>query len=78
LAGATYVNCAGLVVLVAGWAEAAAPLAPVNDQEKVTDVLAQVRTVLEVLRVFRCYSSATYFEGAALVTHSEMVITDLK
>jgi hypothetical protein len=78
LAGATYINCAGLVDLLAGWAEAAAPLAPAKDQEKVTDVLAQVRTVLEVLKVFRSYSSATYFEGDALVTHSEMVITDLK
>ena len=78
LAGATYVNCAGLVDLVAGWAGAAAPLAPAKDQEKVTEVLAQVRTVVEVLKVFRSYSSATYFEGDALVTHSELVITDLK
>jgi hypothetical protein len=78
LAGATYVNCAGLVDLVQGWVEAAAPFAPAKDQEKVTDALAQVRTVFEVLKVFRSYSSATYFDDGALVTHSEVVITDLK
>jgi hypothetical protein len=78
LAGATYINCAGLVDLVAGWSETAAQFAPAADQEKVAEVLAQARTVFEVLKVFRSYSSATYFEGDALVTHSEMVITDLK
>ncbi|MBV9122337.1 MAG: hypothetical protein JO112_03115 [Planctomycetes bacterium] len=37
----------------------------------------QIRTVLEVLKVFRTYSSCTYLEGGALVTHGETVIQDL-
>jgi hypothetical protein len=38
----------------------------------------QVRTLLDVLQVFRGYRSATYREGNATVTHSETVIQDLK
>jgi hypothetical protein len=33
--------------------------------------------VLEVLKVIRTYSSCTYSESGAWVTHSEIVIRDL-
>jgi hypothetical protein len=78
LAGAAFVNYAGLVDLLAGWAEAAANFVPDQGEVKVADVLEQARIVFDVLKVFRSYSSATYFQDGALVTHSEVVITDLK
>jgi hypothetical protein len=37
----------------------------------------QVTTVLKVLRCWRNYTSITYVEGGALVTHSETVYKDL-
>jgi hypothetical protein len=78
LAGAVFVNYAGLVDLLAGWAEAAAVFVPDQGDVKVADVLAQARIVFDVLKVFRSHSSATYFQEGALVTHSEVVIADLK
>jgi hypothetical protein len=42
------------------------------------EILKQVRTVVEVLKVLRGYTSCTYFEDGALVTHSETVIQDLE
>jgi len=38
----------------------------------------QVKTVFDVLGCLRMFSSATYREGAVTVTHSELVIQDLK
>jgi hypothetical protein len=79
LAAATHVNFAGLIDLLAGWTDTAASFAPGGgDEKRVSDALQQARTVFEVLKCFRSYSSATYFEGGARVTHSEIVITDLK
>jgi hypothetical protein len=46
-------------------------------QKATQDIAGQVRTVLEVLKVFRGYSSCSYLEDGVLVTHSEMVIRDL-
>jgi hypothetical protein len=42
------------------------------------EILKQIRPVIEVLKVFRGYTSCTYFEDGALVTHSETVIQDLE
>jgi hypothetical protein len=41
------------------------------------DILKQVRTGIEVLKCFRGYTSATYFEDKALVTHGLAVFEDL-
>jgi hypothetical protein len=40
-------------------------------------ILSHVHIVLEVLQVFRTYSSSTYTDGKMTVTHREMVIRDL-
>ena len=42
------------------------------------EVLEQVRAVIEVLKVYRGSTSATYREGGARVTHSESVVRDLE
>jgi hypothetical protein len=85
LAMATYFNWAGLIDAVAPWVDMglrmAGPLVdPVigdvarGDQ----DLPTQVRTIMNVLRVFRTYTSATYLEDKVLVTHSETVFRDLE
>jgi hypothetical protein len=42
------------------------------------DIPGQVATVLDVLGCLRRYTSVTYREGAATVTHGELVVRDLK
>jgi hypothetical protein len=42
------------------------------------EIPAQVKTILDVLGCLRTYTSVTYKEGDATVTHSELVIQDLK
>jgi hypothetical protein len=42
------------------------------------EIMSQVKTGLEILKCFRGYTSATYFEDKALVTHGLTVIEDLK
>jgi hypothetical protein len=44
----------------------------------VGDIRKQVRTVLDVLKCYRGSTSATYFDGKVLVTHSESAFRDLK
>jgi hypothetical protein len=48
------------------------------DPGSVKFIREQVAVVLEVLKCFRGGSSVSYFEGPALVTHSEMHFQDLK
>jgi hypothetical protein len=85
LAMATYLHWAGLIDALAPWLEMGVQMAgpfvdPVlGDATKGDqDLATQVRTVLDVLRVFRSYASATYLENKALVTHSETVFQDLE
>jgi hypothetical protein len=80
---ATYFNWAGVIQALTPWVEQGLRAAGVDPSEKVEvgdeswkGVLRQVPTVLEVLQVFRSYSSSTYFEGSVLVTHSETRIED--
>jgi hypothetical protein len=81
---ATYFHWAGVVQALTPWVEQGLRAAGLDPSEKVEvgdeswkGVLKQVPRVLEVLQVFRSYSSSTYFEGPVLVTHSETVIEDL-
>jgi hypothetical protein len=81
---ATYFNWVRLLRALAPWVEQGLRAAGVDPAEKVeagdeswSGLLKQVPTVLEVLQVFRGYTSSTYFEGSVLVTHSETVIKDL-
>jgi hypothetical protein len=92
LVGVAYVNWPAFVDLVGPWVEfgvktglsarpepeggAAAARGAALEAPKPEDVIKQVRVVLDVLKAFQNYSSATYLEGGALVTHSKTVIKD--
>ena len=83
LLGAVYVDCAGLMDALGPWIDFGARaalerFAPAEETDKVNDILKQVQTGLEILKVFRSYSSATYIENGKLVTHGESIIQDLK
>jgi hypothetical protein len=81
LAAAVYFNAPGLVDAAAPWVEWAADrildVQFASDAAR-ADSLKQVRTVLEVVKCYRGSTSATYFEGEVLVTHSESVYRDLE
>jgi hypothetical protein len=84
LAGAVYCDWPLIVDAMAPWVEMGARsvatqsgLAPEEDGKNMEDILKQVRTVLEVLKVLRGYSSCTYMENGVLVTHGEIVVRDL-
>lgn len=47
------------------------------DAERMKAVMDQLKTVLEVLKAFKGSTSSTYFEGDAVVTHSESVVRDI-
>jgi hypothetical protein len=91
LAAAIYFDWAGMVDAVTPWNEFGVEkhgdqllegLEEATGKEKgakgVEGILSQVRTVLEVLKVLRGSTSATYFEGTVLVTHTETVFHDVK
>jgi hypothetical protein len=42
------------------------------------DVIEQVQVLMDVLKVLRSHSSATYVEDGVVVTHGETVIRDVK
>ena len=81
LAGATIVDWAATVDAVTPWVDMAVRMAPpladpvIGDSK---DLPAQVHTVLDVLKVLRNYTSATYQEDGAWVTHGMTVIQDIK
>jgi hypothetical protein len=83
--GIVVVNFAGFIGAVRPWVEQyALPLALEQMPDKTppglgkADIPDQVRTVFDVLGCLRQYTSVTYREGPATVTHSELVIRDLK
>jgi hypothetical protein len=76
-AAAVYMNCSAFVDAVTPWVEWGVRLG-MGDAKETDDILKQIRDGMEVLKVFRSYSSSSYFEDKALVTHSEMVVQDLK
>lgn len=52
--------------------------AEIDDPPAVQQTLQQVHQVLRILGVIRSYSSVTYEEDGALVTHSELRVVDLE
>ena len=52
-------------------------LAHPDDPAEVKEVLDQVHTMLDVLKVVRTYASVTYQENGVWVTHHELVIQDV-
>jgi hypothetical protein len=80
---AVYFDFAGLVDGLTPWVEFAIKMGVTvpegQDPEKVhKPILEQARTVLQVLKCFKGYSSASYFEDGVLVTHGESVFRDLE
>jgi hypothetical protein len=80
LAAAVYVNWPALIDALAPWAEFGAKAImeehDVPEKERPA-ILEQVQTVLEVLKVFRTTTAATYVEDGVTVTHRETVVKDL-
>ena len=80
LAAAAYFNWPALVDAVGPWVEYGfTQYATLSGQQPaaLNETLKQVRTVMDVLKVFRGISSVTYFEDKVLVTHTVTVIEDL-
>jgi hypothetical protein len=86
LTAGVYFDWPGLVDAATPWVEFGATVVrehmqggpdDAGSKEEAPAVLRQVRTVLEVLKVFRGYTSCTYREGGAEVTHGETVVEDL-
>jgi hypothetical protein len=80
LASASAFNWPALVDALTPWVEMGVAMAglPPTPPGPEGDVLKQVRTVLEILKVFRGVSTVSYFEDGVLVTRSEAVMRDLK
>ncbi len=84
LAGASYFRWPAFVDAVTPWIlfgleqGHAEKLLPGAGDEKMAreQLFKQVRTVLDVLKVFRVSTSATYVEDGVLITHSETVVRD--
>jgi hypothetical protein len=81
---AVYLNWLAVIHAVTPWVEQGLRAAGIDASEKVEvgdeswqGILKQVPTVLQVLQVFKNYTSSTSFDGPVLVTHSETVIQDL-
>jgi hypothetical protein len=81
LVAAAHFNCPALLEAVRPWVEfgiQSANLPPVPGAEgDGGDWLSHARVLLDVFKVFRGYSSATYIEDGVLVTHSESIIRDI-
>lgn len=72
LASATYLDWAGLVQAVTPWVDFGMQQGRAPD-----DIRDQVRTVLQILQCLRSFSSVTYIEDGAVVSHDETVVRDL-
>jgi hypothetical protein len=92
LAAASYFSFARLIDTLHPWIEygieagagmagpllgAAGGVEPTEPPD-VKPIIDQVRSVLLVLKSFRGYSSVTYVDGDAMVTHSEWHFQDLE
>ena len=78
LASATHVNVEGLIRTLSPWVDYALENAGLAQQgEGAENVLAQTRIAMEILTVFRSYTSISYLENGALVIRSQSVIRDL-
>jgi len=81
LAGAAVCNFAGLIDAATPWIDLAAQ--QIMKEQRVPEaaqagIVAQVHTVLEVLKVLRYVTSEDYFEDGALVNHTLVEIRDIK
>ena len=72
-----YFNWAGMVDAAAAWAPYVIRL-QIDDQLEAIKAEKMARKVFQVLKVFRGYTSVTYREEKATVTHSEEVFKDIE
>jgi hypothetical protein len=91
LAMAVFVDWAGIVEAATPWIEHAIRVAygdtaagagsgalhAARDPDELKSTLSQVHASLQILKALRTVSSATYIEGKAMVTHTEVHIQDL-
>lgn len=78
LESAFYLNWAGVMDAVGAWVEYAVRQGAFDAAgAKIDDRMEVTRSVLDFLKVFHSYSSATYREGNATVTHSEAIFQDV-
>jgi hypothetical protein len=83
LAGAVIFDWAGLLEAATPWIDLATEailkeqLGDDAPKQKVAEITRQVKTVVAVLKCFKGVTAATYFEGNALVIHSQTVTRDL-
>src|SRR5207244_4219999 len=84
LAGASYFDWNGVVEALTPWVDHMAPIVIeqttgwtlADNKKQVEGVLAQVKTVLDVLKCYKGSTSATYVEDGITVTHQEEVVSD--
>jgi hypothetical protein len=84
LAGASYFSMPAFVDAITPWVMFGLRQAPLENlvpgagegKTGRENVLKQVRTVLDVLKVFRVSTSVSYVEDGVLITHSETVVRD--
>lgn len=75
LESAFYLNWAGFVDAAGPWVGYLITKAELGEDQAKAERIA--RRVMQALKVFRAYGSATYREGGATVTHSETVFGDI-
>jgi len=71
--GVVYVNAAGLLSTIRPWVTWA-----LQNSDLDKESVQQVEQVLKILEVFRSYSSVTYPENGALITHTEFAFRDVE
>ncbi len=77
LGAAVFVDWAGIIEAATPWIEHAVSLANSETGSDAKGTIKQVRAVLDILKVLRTISSATYAEGDTMTTHMEVHIRDL-
>lgn len=74
LGGATFFKMAGLIETAEPWVDYILQNPEMNEMQKHAK---DVRTIMQSLKMFHTYSSATYLENRAMVTHSEWHLKDV-
>ena len=80
LAGAAVFNFAAFIDAATPWVDFATEQICKHEKSlagQQAEIVAQVHTVLDVLKVLRGATSVDYFEDGALVTHSQVEIRDI-
>lgn len=84
LCGAAIFHFRGFVEAATPWVDLAAGqlikdhLGPDAPEDRVKEAMAQVHTVLEVLKCFHNATSASWVENGVTITHTEIRVQDLK